>query len=196
MNLLPYCKKPDNISLSLGILIVWAMLDLEKYECCEFQAFKEHLDFHHLKHAVILQQRQSRVTTNSRRCGGRQAVTWEKDLFGRNLLNQNMRDYFFQFFNLDDQTNNNKNKKDLEQLFRNISPRVGLFLTYTKEDIAKRNIFIWASENGWFNYSVSWFVFFEMEDNGDHLANIHQTFGNLNVQLNADVTVAFKRVNR
>lgn len=178
--------------LYFGTILILFKYQIAIVNCCELKAFKEHLDFHHLKHAILVQNRLPLTTIPK---SSKHQLSMAEDQFEKSILTEFMNNYYLKFFNTRYQ-NPIDNKKDFQQLFHNIWARVGLFMSYNREDEGKRNILLWASENGWFNYSVSWFVLLKANNNGEHLANIRQAFGHLDVMLNADITVAFAQDNR
>lgn len=152
------------------IIILFQMVCFGKN--VELQAFEDHLKFHHLKQAIVIY-------------GGRE--TREHNSFGMSGLNR----YFFKFVNIAYL----KNNTNFYKLLRGNSHRTGVFMTHTRDNVVKVKFLQKASENYWFNNSMSWFIVLndkQQKYKDNNVEDIQRNFGHLNVLLNSDVSVGLK----
>ncbi|XP_073819352.1 ionotropic receptor 84a [Musca autumnalis] len=166
------------LCFNLGIIITILGQSACYGRSSELQAFKKYLEFKNLKQAIIIY-------------GGA-----ARNHYSFETLHQDSNrtsHYYLTFFNL----NNLKSDTDIKKLFRGNSPRMGIFITHSACDTMENRFLIKSSENLLFNNSLSWFIVLKNDCNKNNQPNlkdnIQAVFGNLNILINADVTVAVKR---
>ncbi|XP_075145156.1 ionotropic receptor 84a isoform X2 [Haematobia irritans] len=185
------------IRLNIGIIITSVAVTQATMQwqpfigSCEIQAFRDHLDRQYLRNVIILyderKTHQGNASLTKIRSPG---ITQQEQSAGTGDWEDFTNYYFLKFFNME-----NSNEQDFKELLHKYYPRTAFLLALSPGNVDHLRILLLASNNGLFNYSMSWFVFMQDNENEQHLANIHQTFGPLNIELNADITVAYKRDN-
>ncbi|XP_019890665.2 glutamate receptor 1-like [Musca domestica] len=170
MKLLTFAKVFNILCYNVAIIVALGQLACCG-KSCELLAFKEYLDFQHLKQAIVIY-------------GGDEAKAYAAEM-GR------MNNSFLKFFN----TNQLKENTDFYQLLRGNSYTVGILMSHASRNAVQDQLLVKASELFSFNNSISWFVILENNCNieGEIFKNIRETFGHFNILFSADFTVVIKK---